>query len=293
VAHPGSADSANPGPLNWIVTRPAAQAAGWVHALQALGQAAHALPLIDILPLLDPAPVRQAWAGLTACSLVVFVSGNAAEHFFALRPADCDWPAQTLAGSTGPGTSAALLAAGRLAGLQPAAIVDPGPEAPVYDSEALWAVLQSRDWQGRVVLVVRGEEGRDWLADTLRAAGAQVRFVAAYRRAPPVSGPASQALLARALAEPQRHVWLFSSSEAVGHLRALDPQADWSRSSAIASHPRIGQAAQQLGFGRVGLAPPRPADAVACAAQWASLPAGAPLVPQARRGSAPIQSTPQ
>jgi uroporphyrinogen-III synthase len=279
--------------LNWIVTRPAAQASGWVQALQALGQTADSLPLIDILPLQDPAPVQQAWAGLPACSLVVFVSGNAAEHFFALRPADCDWPAQTLAGSTGPGTSAALLAAGRPAGLPPTAIVDPGPNAPVYDSEALWARLQSRDWRGCHVLVVRGEEGRDWLADTLRAAGAQVRFVAAYRRAPPVAGPESRALLARALAEPRRHVWHFSSSEAVGHLRALDPRADWSGSSAIASHPRIVQAAQQLGFGRVGLAPPRPVDAVACAAQWAAWPAGAPQVPEAGHGSAPIQSSPQ
>jgi uroporphyrinogen-III synthase len=276
--------------LHWIVTRPAAQAAGWVDALQALGQAAHSLPLIDILPLQDPAPVQHAWAGLAVCSLVVFVSGNAAEHFFALRPAECAWPAQTLAGSTGPGTSAALLAAGQAAGLPATAIVDPGPDAPVYDSEALWARLRSHDWQGREVLVVRGEEGRDWLAETLRAAGAQVRFVAAYRRAAPEAGPASRALLSQALAEPRRHVWLFSSSEAVGHLRALEPQADWSGSSAIASHPRIVQAAQQLGFGRVGLAPPRPADALACAVQWAAVLPGAPQAAQAGQGGASIQS---
>ncbi len=276
--------------LHWIVTRPAAQAAGWVQAFQALGQAAQALPLIDIAPLADPAPVRQAWAGLAGFSLVVFVSANAAEHFFAQRPAGLRWPDGTLAGSTGPGTSAALLAAGQAVGLAPAAIVDPGPDAPVFDSESLWARLQSRGWQGRQVLVVRGEEGRDWLAETLRAAGARVDFVAAYRRSAPVPGAEGRALLARALAQPDHHVWLFSSSEAVGHLGALQPGADWSASAAVASHPRIVQAARQLGFGRVGLAPPRPADALACVAQWAG---SAPQAQEAAQGRGSIQSPAQ
>jgi uroporphyrinogen-III synthase len=280
-------------PLHWIVTRPAGQAAGWVQALEALGQAAHALPLIDILPLDDAAPVRQAWSGLARYSLVVFVSANAVEHFFALRSADAGWPAHTVAGSTGPGTSAALVASGQAAGLATGSIVDPGPDAPVFDSEALWARLQSRDWQGRHVLVVRGEEGRDWLADTMRAAGATVDFVAAYRRAPPALGPVAQALLAGALAQPAQHIWLFSSSEAVGHLRTLAPRASWTASSAVASHPRIAQAARQLGFGRVGMAPPKPAAAVACAAQWALDGTAVPQAEEAASVQRSIQSAAQ
>jgi uroporphyrinogen-III synthase len=279
-------------PVNWIVTRPAGQAAAWVDELRALGQIAHALPLIGIAPVSDPEPVRQAWVGLDTCSLVVFVSANAAEHFFALRPAGLGWPVHTLAGSTGPGTSAALTRLGQGIGLSPSHIVDPGPEAEALDSESLWARLQSRGWQGRRVRVVRGEDGRDWLAETLRSAGASVDFVAAYRREPPVLSLDGQRLLAAALARPQRHVWLFSSSEAVGHLGSLAPFADWSAGSAIASHPRIVEAASRLGFRRIGLAPSRPAEVLACALKWAADPPIVLRPQEAGSGSGPIQSNP-
>ena len=250
--------------MHVIVTRPRAQAAAWVQALQGLGQSASALPLIDIAALNDPAPVRQAWRGLQGQALVMFVSANAVLHFFAAAPAGARWPATVLAGSTGPGTSKALCAAGVPEGL----LVEPAADAPAFDSEALWARLSGHDWSGRHVLVVRGEEGRDWLAEALRARGAQVDFVAAYRRLPPALTAEEQALLQQSLTDPAGHLWLFSSSEAVGHLRSLAPAADWSRSAALASHPRIVQAARATGFGRVDLAVPRPAAVAAAAAAW-------------------------
>ena len=100
--------------MRLIVTRPAAQAGPWVNALQALGLDAQALPLIGIAPPHDLAPVRAAWSGLAHQRLVMFVSANAVEHFFAARPAGALWPAALPAGSTGPGTSAALRGAGGL-----------------------------------------------------------------------------------------------------------------------------------------------------------------------------------
>jgi uroporphyrinogen-III synthase len=237
-----------------IVTRPSAQAAAWVAELQALGLDAAALPLIGIAPLADLAPVHAAWRALPGTDLVVFVSPNAVEQFFAARPAGAAWPAATLAGSTGPGTSAAL----RAAGLDTGQIAEPPADAPVFDSEALWARLAPRHWAGRRVLVVRGEDGRDWLAQVLREQGAEVGFVAAYRRQAPRPDAADQALLDAAIEDPGGHCWLFSSSEAVGHLRALRPAADWSGARAIASHPRIAQAVRAAGFGRVDELPPRP-----------------------------------
>ena len=82
--------------------------------------------------------------------------------------------------------------------------------------------------------VVRGEAGRNWLAEALRQHGAQVHFVEAYRRTVPVPSPPQQALLAQALARPERFCWLFSSSEAVGHLPQLAPGADWAPACALA-----------------------------------------------------------
>ena len=53
----------------------------------ARGIDAVALPLIAIAPLLDPEPSQDAWLGWRGRGLVVFVSPNAVERFFAARPA--------------------------------------------------------------------------------------------------------------------------------------------------------------------------------------------------------------
>ncbi|CAD5372358.1 Uroporphyrinogen-III synthase [Rubrivivax sp. A210] len=242
--------------MRLIVTRPAEQAARWVLELRSLGVDAQPLPLLAIAPLADASPLRQGWQDLAGCALAMFVSANAVQHFCAARPDGLAWPAGTLAGSTGPGTSAAL----RAAGVPEANLVEPAADAPAFDSEALWARLAARDWAGRRVLIVRGEDGRDWLAETLRVRGAEPRFLAAYRRLAPVPDAAGAALLQAALAAPRDHAWLLSSSEAVQHLLQLAPGADWSASLALATHPRIAATARGAGFGRVGDVAPTPAD---------------------------------
>lgn len=240
-----------------IVTRPAAQAAGWVEALRAAGFNAQALPLIGIAPLPDTAAVAAAWRTLGARSLVMFVSANAVEQFFAARPAGAAWPPALPAGSTGPGTTQALRAQGV------ARIEEPDPAAGRFDTEALWERLRDQAWRGRQVLVVRGEQGRDWLADTLRNEGAQVEALAAYRRLPPQADEATLALIDAALADPRHTRWLFSSSEALQHLAALKPGADWSASHAWCSHPRIAASARAAGFGQVAEVGVAVADVVA------------------------------
>ena len=231
--------------LRAIVTRPAAQAADWVRdlgaALEARGERdveVVALPLIAIHALADATPLHRAWAELGGQALVFFVSANAVTHFFAARPPGQAWPAGTLAAAPGPGTAALL----REAGVPAAQIVAPAPDAPTFDSEQLWSLLRTRDWSGRQVLIVRGEDGRDWLAEQLRDAGAQPRYLAAYARGAPVLGATERTLLDAAAADPAAHLWLFSSSEAVRHLVR-----------AMATHPRIAEAAQSAGFARVML----------------------------------------
>ena len=238
-----------------IVTRPAAQAVSWLDELRSHGLDAEALPLIGIAPAQDLQAVRHAWAQLPQAARVMFVSANAVEQFFAARPPDTAWPPDLPAASTGPGTTAALRAAGL------SHIEEPAPDSPQFDSEALWTRIASWPWAGQTVVVVRGEDGRDWLGQQLHAAGAQLHFVSAYRRLAPTLDVPGRALLAQALAEPAAHCWLFSSSQAVGHLLRLAPGAEWAASWALASHPRIAQAARDAGFGRVDLVGPG-ADAV-------------------------------
>lgn len=235
--------------MRCIVTRPRAQALPQVERLRAAGIDAVALPLIEIAPPADPAPVAAAWHAIRGQALVMFVSANAVERFFAAQPAGVHWPAAVRAGATGPGTTAALHAAG-----VPAAAID-APAVPPFETEALWQQLRLRDWAGRQVLVVRGEQGRDWLAAQMRAAGATVRFVAAYARRLPQLDAAGRALLAQVCAESRGCAWLFSSAEAAVNLGVLAPAADWSAATALATHPRIAAAARRLGFGRVLDAP--------------------------------------
>jgi uroporphyrinogen-III synthase len=242
--------------MRLLVTRPQPQADEWVARLRERGVDAHALPLLSIEDSGDAtarAEVAEAWARLGDHALVMFVSPNAVIRFFGARPAGAGWPAGTLAGSTGPGSTDAL----RQVGVPPQSIVEPDRAAQRFDAEALWARLRDRRaWGGASVLIVRGENGRDWLAETLRGQGAMVAFVQAYRRAAPVLDAAQRQLLDAARARPESHGWLFSSSQAVAQLPGLAPGADWSAAPAIATHARIADAARAIGFQRVATVPP-------------------------------------
>lgn len=241
-----------------IVTRPQAQAEPLAARLRAAGIDAVTLPLIDIVAASDGQPLRTAWAALADYALVMFVSANAVQHFMQARPHAVPWPQALWAAAPGPGTAAAL----RAAGLPAQTLVEPRP-GDAFDSEALWQRLRERDWQGRRVLVVRGENGRDWLAEQFRACGARVDFVAAYRRAPPCLDARTRALLQAAVARPREHLWLISSSEAAANLQRLAPQADWAQAAAVAPHARIVATLGKLGFGELAL---MPVDAPALAA---------------------------
>ena len=232
--------------MQLLVTRPQPQADEWVVSLRERGVAAHALPLLQIVPERDPT-AAAAWTSLATHGLVVFVSPGCVTSFFALRPPAIGWPAGTWAAATGPGTSHAL----RAQGVPDAAIIEPPPDGEQFDSEALWQRLEPRSWHGQRVLVVRGDGGRDWLADRLRERGAEVAFVQAYRRTLPSLSAPQRALLAAAMAAPACNCWLFSSSQAVGHLRQLAQVSDWSSGCAMATHPRIAANLRAAGFGSV------------------------------------------
>ena len=234
-----------------IVTRPAAQAMPWVRSLEKHGLEAVALPLIDIGPALDTRSVTEAWQQLGQARLAMFVSANAVEHFFALRPIDAVWPTNVQAGSPGPGTTGALLDAGVPSSL----IVEPAADSAQFDSESLWERLRDQDWRAAPVLVVRGDGGRDWLADTLRAHGAEVSFVSAYRRTAPTWNDKMQTLLDHLMDHLANSRQQPTPSAPIG----LPVGA-----CALATHPRIARRAEQAGFAPVWLCPPTLADVVAC-----------------------------
>jgi uroporphyrinogen-III synthase len=258
-----SANSVSAAPWRVIVTRPGREAHAWADALQARGVPCEALPLIEIAALSEPLALAQAWQAVPGHLALMFVSANAVRFFMAARPADLPMPS-CRAWSTGPGTRAALLAAGWPEGL----IDSPHEDAPQFDSEALWDLVAQRV-QAAVasalalsqpsVLIVRGADargqlaGRDWLALQLENAGLQVLQAVAYVRQAPVLTPVQQSLARQAVGDGS--AWLFSSSEAAQHLLQACPDLPLSQAWALATHPRIAQRLQQLGCGRVDLVP--------------------------------------
>lgn len=238
-----------------IVTRPQPEATRWCADLGQRGFDAWALPLIDIAPVTDPGPLQAAALSLGGYDAVMFVSRNAVTHFFEQKVPlpSVIWSFSAMkkrAWSPGPGTTAAL----RDAGLTSTQIDDPAPGGQ-FDSEALWARVRTQVGSGTRVLVVRGGDahgvpgGRDWLAAQVVAAGGVVDEVVAYRRVAPVFDAARQQLAREAATDGS--LWLFSSSEAVANLQRAMPAQDWHQARALATHPRIAQAATAAGFGRV------------------------------------------
>ncbi len=265
-----------------IVTRPQPQADEWVARLQAAGVPALACPLLETVGLSGAGPEalsgRAQGAGVDI-AVWMFVSPAAVRFGLPQLLRGRPWPEalpQTLAAATGPGTAAAL----RAAGVPDRQLVQPPDDAPQFDSEALWAVLAPlRDWQGVRVGIVRGQSaglgafgkdsgsepgvGRAWLADQWRAAGAKVQEWVAYVRRAPLADPERQALFDRAGAEPWLFVWLASSAEALGHW----PDAvDVRRQVVLATHPAIAEVCTHMGFGRVLTCKP---DVQAVATAWA------------------------
>ncbi|MBB3223962.1 uroporphyrinogen-III synthase [Pseudoduganella umbonata] len=239
-----------------VITRPLAQALPLAERVTALGRRAEVLPLLDISPLPDTGPLRAVLGRLHEFALVAFVSPNAIDAAFAHIT---EWPAGVTLAVVGEGSRAALAAHGINAGN--ADIVS--PLDPVHsDSEHLLQALDLAALNGKQVLIVRGEAGRELMGDGFRAAGAHVTAVAAYRRSVPALTPGFEARLRDLLAAPND--WIVTSSEALRGLFVLleemgcsaggeDVVAKMQQQHLIVPHARIAETARQLGLFRMTL----------------------------------------
>jgi uroporphyrinogen-III synthase len=143
-----------------------------------------------------------------------------------------------------------------------------------WDSEGLWKELQSLDWNWpeRKVVIFKGEGGRDWLADTLVAAGATVQAISVYSRVPlDIDSPAWEAIHK---IDFSQSLWLLTSSEAVRYLgEVIQDQFTQTLlyASAICPHQNIGEAAKAIGFGKVFICEPGDEALIKASQVWLSL----------------------
>ena len=239
-----------------VITRPRAQAEPLAEAVAALGRTPVVLPLLDIGPADDPGRLKAVLAQLAEQSaeyaLVAFVSPNAVDAAFAHIER---WPEGVPLAVVGEGSRMALARYGVTSAN--ATIFSPAEQDP-SDSEHLIKTLDLASLAGRRVLIVRGDSGRELLAEHLRAAGARVETVAAYRRSVPSLTPELARRLDALLARPND--WIITSSEALrglaGLVGQLDPVAGPNRlrgQHLIVPHARIAETARTLGFTRITL----------------------------------------
>lgn len=239
-----------------VVTRPRAQAEPLAARIGELGRQAVVFPLLEIHPLPDPQALVCALANLDTYGMAAFVSPNAVHA--ALSRLGRPWPQRVALGVVGEGSRAALAEHGITA--PPYCIYSPAsPERS--DSEGLLAALDIEGLRGKPVLVVRGETGRELLADELRAHGIQVEQVAAYRRSTPLMDSERSRQLSNLL--QSEHDWLITSSEAVRNLVEMTAQLagdagvqKLQQQIFLVPHPRIEATARELGLAKLILTQP-------------------------------------
>jgi len=156
-----------------LVTRPAHQAAALVGRLAACGAATLIQPAIEITPPPDWNPVDAAIENLASFDWLVFSSANGVRFFLDRILAagrDLRQLANCRLAAIGPATAEALQDYHLRADLQPAE----------YRAEALAEQLVPAA-AGKRFLLLRASRGREVLAETLRAAQAEVEQVVVYR----------------------------------------------------------------------------------------------------------------
>ena len=164
-----------------VVTRPAHQGRALCAAIERRGGNAIALPVIDIQPPADEARFARELARLADFDIAIFTSANAVDAVAEALGSAHPWPERTVLAAVGRATANALTRHGL-----PVTLVAPPP----FSSESLLSLPALQRVAGKRVVILRGQQGRALLGDTLRQRGAEVSHVESYRRIPGRPDPA-------------------------------------------------------------------------------------------------------
>jgi len=268
-----------------VVTRPGGQARQLIEALTSSIErnlvSRRSLPEILSLPLLTIVPKDDEQLAdhignvLMDADLAIFVSPNAIECVMRLLERNWQDFSQKIIpiGVMGGSSKHALQNHGIGQEESPTPIVMPKNNEQ-WDSEGLWQELQSLawNWEGKKIVIFKGEGGRDWLAETLKHEGASVETISTYTRVPlDLDNPAWQAIHEM---DFSKSLWLLTSSEAVRYLgQVVQDQFAQSleNASALCPHHNIADVAEEIGFGEVFTTEPGDDALIKASLAWLTL----------------------
>ena len=191
-----------------LVTRPDQQADELVQAVEDHGGQAFRFPTSEIVPRDDDA-VNACASVLPNPDIAIFVSCNAVRHGLA-------YAESARIAAIGPATAAAIEAAGRSVDIRPAS---------GFDSEHLLREAAFEQISNTVIRIIRGQDGREVLARTLRDRGATVDYLAVYDRLIPEYGTAQIDEYASRWQSGDINVVTAMSVAALENLIALTPDS--------------------------------------------------------------------
>jgi uroporphyrinogen-III synthase len=222
-----------------LLTRPAEDCAALAQTLAAQGVVSHCMPLLAIEALDETPEQRSAFADLQCYCAVIVVSKPAARIGLQLL-AQHGTPTPDLPWFSVGAATAAVLAEQGLGVHFP----DLGD-----DSEALLALpalQQAIAAPAPRVLILRGEGGREFLAERLRSQGVSVDYLPLYRRVLPQYAPGE---LSRQVRAERLNGLVVSSGQGFEHLLQLAGD-DWpalARLPLFVPSPRVAEQARAAG----------------------------------------------
>lgn len=223
-----------------LVTRPVSQAEEICPSLEALGCDVIRQPMLSIDPVAETARIKSQFMDIDLFDIVIAISRNAAEmglmyldQYWPQWPLGIDWIA------IGPVTADVMAKQG----------LEVKMPLSQFDSEGALQMPELNDVAGKKVLIWRGVGGRETLASTLRARGADVIYAELYQRLVPEY---SETQWQQALS--QMPLVLVSSGQGLEAIAAQQPRIAESVRGIIAPSRRVAEMAKSLGFSDIQIA---------------------------------------
>lgn len=155
-----------------VITRPLGQGEVLKARFEVKGAEVLHFPTLEILPAMRSPELLSRLDKLDSYHYAIFISPNAVEYAAELIDLAALPPTLKVA-AIGPGTAGTLTARGRKPDMLP---------RDGANSEALLRLKALNNVDGKRVLIVRGQGGRELLAETLEERGADVEYAEVYRR---------------------------------------------------------------------------------------------------------------